>query len=119
MLKTQDIKVIWAELEMTKAAPAARTGISSGPRTKQLPMLAQRTAGKLRRTTIKVQAQQTKARAGSWGDKDGAWEEVEAPFLEHRHGRPGLASARPASAALRAQLPGQDRRTPARSDPRA
>ncbi|MFE9377442.1 glycosyltransferase family 4 protein [Streptomyces sp. NPDC006855] len=80
ILKTRSIKVIWAELEMTKAAPAARTGISSAPRTKQLPMLAQRTAGKLRRTTIKVRAQQTKARVGNWGDRDGAWEEVERRF---------------------------------------
>ncbi|ARF72501.1 hypothetical protein B7C62_09635 [Kitasatospora albolonga] len=80
ILKTQSIKVIWAELEMNKVASGARTGISKEPQTKQLPMLAQRAAGKLRRTTIKVRARQTTARTGSWGDQDGAWEEVERRF---------------------------------------
>ncbi|WP_181012212.1 glycosyltransferase family 4 protein [Streptomyces halstedii] len=80
LLKTRTIKVQWAELEMSSAGPDARTGIARSPRTTQLPLLAQRTAGRLRRGAIKARVQQTKHRAANWGDKDGAWEEVERRF---------------------------------------
>lgn len=80
LLKTRSIKVIWADLEMKSAGTEVRTGISKNSQTTQLPLLAQRTVGKLRRSTIKARVRQTKARANSWGDKDGTWEEVERRF---------------------------------------
>ncbi|MGP3638509.1 glycosyltransferase family 4 protein [Streptomyces sp. 24-1644] len=80
LLQTRTIKTVWAELEMSTAGADARTGIANKPRTAQLPLVAQRAAGKLRRSTIKARVRQTKARTSNWGDRDGAWEEVERRF---------------------------------------
>ncbi|MGW1430048.1 glycosyltransferase family 4 protein [Streptomyces sp. NPDC002431] len=80
LLKSRSIKLIWADLEMNDAGPGARTGIANKPRTQQLPLLAQRTVGRIRRETIKARTRQTSERAKNWGDRDGAWEEVERRF---------------------------------------
>lgn len=79
-LKSRMIKVNWAELELRSTGDAARTGIARKPRTPQLPLLAQRVTGKLRRTTIAARARQTRAAVSFWGERDGVFEEIERRF---------------------------------------
>lgn len=80
VLKNRRIKVDWAELEVRGAGAAARTGIAQPSSSKQLPLIAARLAGKVRRTTIRARTRQTKAAAAAWGDKNGTLEGLEMAF---------------------------------------
>ncbi|MFD4696889.1 glycosyltransferase family 4 protein [Streptomyces niveus] len=80
VLKNRRIKVDWAELEVRGAGAGARTGIANPSSSKQLPLIAARLAGKVRRTTIRARTRQTKAAAAAWGDKNGTLEGLEMAF---------------------------------------